>query len=314
MATIARSNGSLRTLYQVPGLCLVLLMALTFATVACELKRYSEEVVEFSLDGRKIVGTLTMPAGAARSPAVLMLHGASRVRDGPPIRGDTRGLFRRAAQIFAESGIASLRISTGGRGGTEGDFRDMTFGRRIDEALAAIDWLSQRADIDPIRISVLGHSQGTIIAAAVAGRLENAKPLAAAVMWAPNTDPLRSYQNSMGIAVFEKGVNAKPGEIVRWRGAGNKMRAFRSGFFRGLLSISTMDEIRAYVGPLLVVTGMRDRISPPTDARRFRKHHPGDHSFADFDVGHRMGASVGLAEVDNLTAHTANWLSANSRH
>lgn len=278
------------------------------ATAPAQTPPGQRHTVSFVLNGETIVGTLLLPHGDEPAPVALVLHGASGLRQGPMIRDGGGGLFIRTAEILAERGIASLSISTRGRGGSDGEFHDLTFERRIEEARRAIDWLGDQPTIDPERIFLIGHSQGTIIATAVAGRLETTRKISAVVLWAPNMDPLRNYQNVMGVDVFEQGLNAKPGEIVRWRGAGGTQRAFRAGFFKGLLSIEPLQEIAAYGGPLLVVTGTRDRMSPPAAARVIARHHEGEHNFVEFDVGHRMGAAMGLGLVDTLVANTADWL------
>ena len=269
-----------------------------------------EQDVSFLLGEERIAGTLVKPAHAARPPVVLILPGTSGRRDGPPISGDGRGLFRRTAQLWAENGIASLRISTRGRGGSDGLFEDMTLERRIEEAQGAVDWLSDRDDLDGSRISVLGHSQGTIVAAALAGRLDQGQRIQSVVLWAPVADPLASYRRSMGALTLEKGLHAGPDEIVRWRGAGGTMRAFKTGFFRGLLTINTLAEIEPYRGRLLIVTGRRDAWSRTADAQVFRGHGSGEVSFVEFDVGHRMGASEGVAAVDEVAGYVMDWLKA----
>lgn len=38
----------------------------------------------------------------------------------------------------------------------------------------------------------------------------------------------------MGLATYNEGLNAKPEEVIRWRGVGGAIRAFKADFFRGL--------------------------------------------------------------------------------
>lgn len=279
------------------------------APAAAQQKGYEERFVSFSVGPHEIVGVLTKPA-AEPVAVVLILHGMSGNRDGPQIRGDARGLFERAAQLWAENGVASLRISTGGRGGSEGSFEDMTFTRRTGEAAAALDWLSGQADLRADNVVVLGHSQGAIIAAALAKRLNSERRIRSVVMWAPNVDPLTVYRGVMGEAAYQRGLNAGPDETVAWRGAGGTQRRFRSGFFRDLSKFDTSRDIAGFSGELLVVTGSRDRISPTWRARKLRNHHPDGISLVELDVGHRMGASQGLADAEMVAGHTLDWLLA----
>jgi hypothetical protein len=63
-----------------------------------------------------------------------------------------------------------------------------------------------------------------------------------------------------------------------------------------------------------MITGKYDRWSTSTIARKFQVYHQGDHSIAEFNIGHRMGASIGLGNVDKVTVHTVDWLKAGSKN
>ena len=212
------------------------------------------------------------------------------------------------ARIWAENGVASLRISTRGRGGSDGDFQNMTLERRTQEALAAIEWIRMRNDFNHMKISILGHSQGTIIATSVASRMNHVNGVKSLMLWAPQSNALATYRSSMGFSTYKKGLNAERNEVVRWKGAGGAMRGFKSGFFRGLSKVNTMAEIANYRGRLLVITGSRDKWSRTASAKIFGRYHKGQHRFAEFDVGHRMGASLGPVAVDRVAKYTLDWL------
>lgn len=263
-----------------------------------------EEQISFLVDGQKVVGTLIKPIDKPMPPIVLMLHGMGGNRHGP------RGLFTRTAKLWAENGVASLRISTRGRGGSEGNFQNMTLERRTQEALAAINWIRTQNDFNHIKISILGHSQGTIIAASAASRLIHENGVKSLMLWAPQSNALAVYRSSMGLATYNKGLNAGPDEVVRWQGVGGSVRAFKADFFRGLSKVNTMEEIANYGGRLLVVTGRRDRWSRTASAKIFGRYHEGKHQFIEFDVGHRMGASIGPEKVDMVAKYTLDWLKA----
>ncbi len=288
--------------------CLVVYAALTSTVSFAAEPALSKSTVSFPVDGRRVVGTLTVPNGITSPPIVLILHGMGGDRHGPRIRrvGDT--LFERTARVLAGSGFASLRISTGGRGGSEGSFLDMTLERRIQEALGAIDWIADQGRFDRTKISVLGHSQGTLIAITAAARAVLPAGINAVVLWAPQTNALDTYRGSMGAAIYRKGLAAGPDEIVQWRGIGGTTRAFRRDFFRGLAELDTLADVENFDGRLLVVTGNRDAWSTYGAAQVLSAHHPGETTYLQFDVGHRMGGQIGAAAVEAVAKGTVLWL------
>ncbi|MEM8649896.1 MAG: CocE/NonD family hydrolase [Pseudomonadota bacterium] len=255
-----------------------------------------------------MVGTLTVPNEEDEKSLVLILHGMSGNRKGAHIKGTSKALFEYAADIFAKRGVASLSISTGGRGGSEGKFVDMTLERRIREAVKAIEWISKQDWLQIEKISILGHSQGSLVAVSAATRLARSQPIASIILWAPQTNALSTYRRSMGEAVYQKGLNAKPDEVVSWIGATGKLRAFKRDFFRGLSNIDTLSEIEEYKGRLLIVTGSRDRWSTSTNAQAFKHRHNGTNSQIELDVGHRMGAAFGEPAVESVVNETLQWI------
>ena len=107
-------------------------------------------------------GTLTLPAGTARVPAVVLVHGS-----GPHDRDETVGVnkpFLDLAEGLAAQGIAVLRYEKRTR------VAPLSFiGRRftvndevVDDAVAAVQLLRTEPGIDPARIVVVGHSLGAV--------------------------------------------------------------------------------------------------------------------------------------------------------
>jgi dienelactone hydrolase len=129
-----------------------------------------------------IWGTLMVPEGAGRFPAVVLLHGVGGVRK------ETR-LFDQQPQ-WAKAGFASLVVdSYGPRGKTDQlhEYDREIARERISDAYGAIRYLQSRSDIDPDRIAVIGFSDGGRVALAVAGGLGPGAPLPrAAVGYYPN--------------------------------------------------------------------------------------------------------------------------------
>ena len=109
----------------------------------------SEEAVRFANGSVTLAGTLVIPAGAGRHPAVILFHGS-----GP----QKRDLF--TAHWFASQGIAALAYDKRGVGDSTGDFRAVPFMQLCDDGLATMEYLKSRKEIDAKRIGVWGLSQG----------------------------------------------------------------------------------------------------------------------------------------------------------
>ena len=108
-----------------------------------------EEAVKFASGKITLAGTLVLPEGAPRYPAVVLFHGS-----GP----QTRDLS--TARWFAGQGFAALAYDKRGVGESDGDFRAVPFMELCDDGLAGIDYLKSRSEIDAKRIGVWGLSQG----------------------------------------------------------------------------------------------------------------------------------------------------------
>ena len=113
------------------------------------------EVVRFEAGDVELVGDLYQPHdGAARHPAVVLLHGS-----GPDPRGNM--IFRGLAQFFTEQGIAVLAFDKRGIGDSGGEYVESPLlENAAADGLAAVRYLAGRGDIDAAAIGVWGISQG----------------------------------------------------------------------------------------------------------------------------------------------------------
>jgi dienelactone hydrolase len=160
------------------------------ASIPSEKRDSSEEAVRFASGNVVLAGTLVLPEGSGRHPAVVLFHGS-----GP----ENRNLFM--ARWFAVQGFAALAYDKRGVGESEGNFRTVPFMELCGDGLAAIQYLKSRKEIDTGHIGVWGLSQGGWLG-----------PLAAS----------RSSDVSFVIAVSGPGVS--PGEQMRFYYA-NQLRA-----------------------------------------------------------------------------------------
>ena len=109
-----------------------------------------------------LAGTLCIPRTPGRHAAVVLLQGSG---------SETRwGTNRFIADQFAQSGIAALVYDKRGSGASTGDWSASSYDDLANDAIAGIDLLASRSDIDPTRIGLHGHSEGGIIAAIAVAR------------------------------------------------------------------------------------------------------------------------------------------------
>ncbi|GGJ61207.1 alpha/beta hydrolase family protein [Deinococcus aquiradiocola] len=121
-----------------------------------------ESFVTVRVDGQNVYGMLHLPdtdAPPNGHPSVLMLHGFTGSRS-----ADHRLMVLTSRALMA-AGIASMRIDFRGSGESEGDFSEMTVGREVQDTLEAAGYLRRHPLLDPLRVSLLGHSMGGMVAA-----------------------------------------------------------------------------------------------------------------------------------------------------
>ena len=130
-------------------------------------------------NGVKTKAQLTIPAiGKGPFPGVLLIHGS-----GANDKNETLGYVHKngpkpttpfwlIAQYLSERGFAVLRYDKRGIGANytidQNVWGNATVNDLIDDAEKALNILTLQPEVDPQRISVIGHSEGTVIAPRVA--------------------------------------------------------------------------------------------------------------------------------------------------
>ncbi|WP_432326661.1 alpha/beta hydrolase family protein [Mucilaginibacter sp. P25] len=158
-----------------------LLLSITCAFVAgtanAQVKKsnYRTEQVIFKNADRSITfaGTLTLPAGTKHFATVVIVSGTGKQTREGEMAGHKE--FATIADSLTKNGIAVLRTDDRGTGQTTGEYETATTGDFADDALAAINYLRSRPEIDTAKIGLMGHSEGGAaisIAAAKSGKVK----------------------------------------------------------------------------------------------------------------------------------------------
>ena len=125
------------------------------------ISRSGDEPVQVPANGFTLAGTVSKPGAAAagtRSPAAVLVVGS-----GPLDRDETVAgipVFGQLAGALADAGLVVLRYDKRGIGQSGGRVESAGLADYAEDVRAAVKFLGARKDIDPKRISVIGHSEG----------------------------------------------------------------------------------------------------------------------------------------------------------
>lgn len=123
---------------------------------------YVSEDVSYSSGDVELAGTLTIPAGKGPFPAVLLISGSGAQDRNEELFGHKP--FWVLADFLTRAGIAVLRVDDRGVGGSTGDLSTVTTEDLARDALAGLDFLKRRTEIDGKKIGMAGHSEGGLVA------------------------------------------------------------------------------------------------------------------------------------------------------
>ena len=247
--------------------------------------RYVEEDVTVGGPEWPLPGTLTLPSGTARVPAVILVHGS-----GPHDRDSTIGRikpFKDLALGLASRGIAVLRY----------DKRSKVFGSRlaalgaitvkdevIDDVGEAIKLLGRHPRVDSARIFVLGHSLGATLVPRIAAAYPS---IAGAIVAAGAARPLediiveQSRYLAMSDGTISPAEQAQIDAVVRARAsiraltradaaATRRLSGAPPSYWLDLRDYDPPAAAAALRTPLLILQGERDYQVTMEDFTRWR--------------------------------------------
>jgi pimeloyl-ACP methyl ester carboxylesterase len=99
-------------------------------------------------------------ARSAKTPGVVMIVGSGSYSFRSSWKPGAFALWKGIAEAFLTKKYAVLLLEKRGVNGSEGHWQYQTFENRSEDAIAGVRYLRTRADIDPARVGICGHSQG----------------------------------------------------------------------------------------------------------------------------------------------------------
>lgn len=254
--------------------CGIALAADTAATPATPAAS-AEEGMALAVDGLTVRGTLRMPAAPSVPPVVLIVAGSGPTdRDGNSNQGLHTDDLKQIAEGLAARGIASVRY----------DKRGIAASDKVAESALRFDTYvgDARAWVDKLRasgrfgaVSMLGHSEGGLIALVVANRAKVAAVVVASTPAERGSDLLRQQL----AAKLPPDLLRRNEEILTALDRGQTVadvptalaplyRPSVQGYLTSWFQVDPMAQARSLGVPLLVVQGTRDLQVPDGDAHR----------------------------------------------
>lgn len=129
---------------------------------------YKQEEIKIQSGAITLAGTLTLPPSGGPFPAVILITGSGAQNRDEEVFGVKP--FRMIADHLTRQGIAVLRCDDRGVGGSTGSTSQASSADFADDALAEVQFLEGRPEIDKARIGLLGHSEGGLVAPLAASR------------------------------------------------------------------------------------------------------------------------------------------------
>ena len=214
-----------------------------------------------TLDGGKgrLAAILQKPVleQGQRCPMVVFCHGFGGSKEGP--------LFELIADSLQAHGIASVRFDFNGHGESEGEFVDMTVPNEIEDALKVIEYVRDLRYVSSV--SLVGHSQGGVVASMAAGKLEDGD-IAAVALMAPaavlRDDAIRG--STMGA---QYNPLDPPEYVELWGG-----KRLGGNYIKTAFWLPIYETAAKYQGPSLIVHGTADRVVPYTYGERYKTVWP----------------------------------------
>jgi dipeptidyl aminopeptidase/acylaminoacyl peptidase len=213
------------------------------------------ESVELFNNDQKLFGVMHRPLNKEKVPAVLICHGLAGHKVGK------HRMYVGLSECLAKLGIASLRIDFRGSGDSEGPFSEMTYSTEVNDAVLALNFLSNHPQVDKERIGILGRSFGGAVAIKASETFKKVKSIA---LWASIFD-VSQWEKSWEMISTGKVDEAQRHELMRIDGQLPGME-----FYKELFSLDLTKHHESLLStPMLHIHGEKDPVVSLDHADKF---------------------------------------------
>ncbi|MBY9082197.1 alpha/beta fold hydrolase [Paenibacillus sp. HN-1] len=201
----------------------------------------------------------TKPQGASgrcksRVPLAIICHGFIGSRIG------VDRLFVKAARELADEGYMVIRFDYIGCGESTGNYGAEGLESMIAQTRAVLDYGLSCGDVDPTRVTLIGHSLGGAVALLTGVRDRRVKNL---VMWAAVGYPFNDIVKIVGRETYDASVKNGSADHAGY--------SFAPVFFNSLADYQPFQEAEKFGGDVLVVHGTSDEVIPTDYAFLYQK-------------------------------------------
>ena len=220
------------------------------------------------------------PAAPTRLPAVILVAG----KDSPDRDAISAGApaMSNLAGALAGAGFIAVRYDQRGVGQSGGRTESAAIGDYAEDARAVAKWLSDRKDVDPKRIAIVGHGEGAWIALQAASSDKRIGAVVTLAAPASKGDQFVLEQQSAQLDALAVTGSERAGKealqkqlhIAILTGKGWEQfppelrRRADTPWFHSLLSFDPGKVISGIKAPLLIVHGEVDQEIPSSNAER----------------------------------------------
>ncbi|MEV7093482.1 alpha/beta fold hydrolase [Amycolatopsis sp. NPDC051045] len=228
-----------------------MILAVTATAPPASAADVTNDDVTFRNGGVTLHGTVVAPPGGTKRPGLVMIHGSGE---------HSRDDYRFEAEAFARQGIATLIYDKR----TEGYSQfERSYSTLADDALAAVEELRKRPEVDPARVGVWGLSEGGWVA-----------PLAASK--SPEHVAFVVTLGANGVEPSRQQAWAIENQLRRLGMDGSIVRMASSTMMRQLVGSDVFPEahydpvpvLKSLRQPVLGLWGAKDVLTPPGEAVR----------------------------------------------